>query len=132
MKRCPTCNRTFEENSLKFCRADGAVLAGDSPDEAATIFFPVAPVITGPTRLLPEITTSIVVLPFTNLTTDAANDYLCVGLAEELAYALSRIENLRVAAHTSALSLQDKGLDGREIGRTLNVQAVLQGSIRKA
>jgi TolB-like protein/Tfp pilus assembly protein PilF len=133
MKRCSKCDRVFEEDSLNFCRSDGSLLISHSAsDEADTMFFPVRPISSGPIRVLPEGTSSIVVLPFTNLTTDPANEYLCVGLAEELAHALSRIEHLRVATHTSALTLKEKSVDGREIGRALNVEAVLQGSIRNS
>ena len=54
------------------------------------------------------------------------------GIAEELIHSLARIQGLRVVARTSAFALKDKGLDVREIGRMLNVEAVLEGSIRAA
>jgi len=47
-------------------------------------------------------------------------------------HALSRIENLRVAAPTSAFSFKDKSTNVSDVGRTLNVDAVLEGSIRKS
>ena len=132
MRRCPKCKRVFDENSLKFCRADGALLAGDSLNEDATIFFPSGAVSPVSPKTLPEATSSVAVVPFANLTPDPANEYLCVGLAEELVQALSRIENLRVAAPTSAFSFKGKSADVRDIGRTLNVQVVLEGSIRRS
>ena len=132
MKRCPKCGRLFEEHSLRFCRADGTLLVSGSLSEAATIYFPVGPISTGPPRVLPEPTSSIAVLPFANLTNDPANEYVCVGLAEELVHALSRIEHLKVTAVTSATSFKTKDLDVRDVGRTLNVQAVLLGCIRKS
>ena len=101
-----------------------------SLNEAATILFPLGPISANPPRLLPQPTSSIAVLPFTNLTADPGNDYFCVGLAEELVHALSRIENVRVAAPTSAFSFKGKAEDVRGVGKALNVQAVLEGSIR--
>ena len=130
MKRCPKCDRSFGEHSLRFCRSDGTLLVSGS--EATTLLVPVGPTPHSLPRLLPESTSSIAVLPFTNLTSDPANDYLCVGLAEELVHALSRIENLRVAAPTSAFSFKGKTVDVSSVGKTLNVDAVLEGSIRRS
>lgn len=131
MKRCPKCGRFFEDKSLKFCRTDGASLINSSVNEATTNFLPVAPVLHSAHGLL-EATSSVAVLPFTSLTGDAADEYFCVGLAEEIVHALSRIENLRVAAPTSAFSFKDKNIDVREIGKVLNVEVVLEGRIRRA
>ena len=75
---------------------------------------------------------SIAVLPFVNMSTDPENEYFCDGIAEELINAFTKIEQLRVAARTSAFSFKGKTGDLREIGRTLNVSTVLEGSVRKA
>ncbi len=75
---------------------------------------------------------SIAVLPFVNMSADAENEYFCDGLAEELINALSKIEALRVAARTSAFSFKGKETHILEIGRKLNVSAVLEGSVRKS
>jgi serine/threonine protein kinase len=75
---------------------------------------------------------SIAVLPFTDLSPQRDQEYFCDGLAEELINSLSHIQALRVAARTSAFSLKGKNLDIREIGKLLNVQAILEGSVRKA
>jgi non-specific serine/threonine protein kinase len=75
---------------------------------------------------------SLAVLPFTNMSADKDNEYFCDGLAEELINSLSHIHELRVAARTSAFSFKGKDLDIREIGKLLNVQAILEGSVRKA
>jgi len=76
--------------------------------------------------------TSIAVLPFVNMSADAENDYFCDGLAEELINALTKIERLRVVSRTSAFSFKGKDADVREIGRQLNVSAVIEGSVRKS
>jgi len=75
---------------------------------------------------------SIAVLPFTNLSADKEQEYFCDGMAEEIINALSQVEDLRVVARTSAFSFRGKEIDIREIGKKLNVQALLEGSVRKA
>ena len=75
---------------------------------------------------------SIAVLPFVNMSGDADNEYFSDGLAEELLNALSGIEELKVAARTSAFAFKERNADVREIGRALNVETVLEGSVRKA
>ncbi|HYM10824.1 MAG TPA: tetratricopeptide repeat protein, partial [Bryobacterales bacterium] len=74
---------------------------------------------------------SIAALPFVNMSADPANEYFSDGLTEELINALARVEGLRVAARTSAFQFKGKNYDIREIGRLLNVGAVLEGSVRK-
>ena len=71
-------------------------------------------------------------LPFVDLSPQRDQEYFCDGLAEELINSLSHIHELRVAARTSAFSFKGKDLDIREIGKLLNVQAILEGSVRKA
>ena len=75
---------------------------------------------------------SIAVLPFTNLSADKEQDYFCDGMAEEVINALSQVEDLRVVARTSAFSFRGREIDVREIGQKLNVQTLLEGSVRKA
>jgi serine/threonine-protein kinase len=75
---------------------------------------------------------SIAVLPFANISADDENEYFCDGLAEELLNALAKIDELKVAARTSAFSFKGKNTEAREIGRTLNVNTVLEGSVRKS
>src|SRR5688500_4879872 len=75
---------------------------------------------------------SIAVLPFSNLSGDSAQDYFCDGMAEELIGALSRVKGLSVAARTSAFQFKGQPTDVRAIGERLDVQTVLEGSVRKA
>ena len=124
MKRCPKCHQVFREEALKFCRADGTPLVTASLSEAATIQFPTQ------RELLPETTPSLAVLPFSNLTADPANEYVCDGLAEGFVHVLSRIENLKVAGRTSSFSFKEKEVDVRQIGNALHVDTVLEGSVR--
>ncbi|MEP6900444.1 MAG: protein kinase [Actinomycetota bacterium] len=75
---------------------------------------------------------SIAVLPFANMSADAENEYFCDGLAEELLNALAKIKNLKVAARTSAFSFKNRNVEVGEIGKTLNVKTILEGSVRKS
>src|ERR1700722_7847176 len=81
---------------------------------------------------LTAMTPSIAVLPFLNLSGDPGNEYFCDGLAEELLSALTKIKPLFVVARASAFSFKGKDLDAREIGRRLNVDTILEGSVKQA
>lgn len=75
---------------------------------------------------------SIAVLPFANLSPDPENEYFSDGLTEELINSLTKIEGLRVASRTSAFAWKGKQENIRKIGQQLNVETVLEGSVRKA
>jgi serine/threonine-protein kinase len=75
---------------------------------------------------------SIAVLRFADMSPDRSQVYFAEGMAEEIIHALARVEGLRVVARTSSFAVADKGLEAREIGRVLNVGAVLEGSVRVA
>jgi TolB-like protein/tetratricopeptide (TPR) repeat protein len=75
---------------------------------------------------------SIAVLPFVNLSGDKEQEYFSDGLTEELLNSLSEINELQVAARTSAFSFKDKDTDIGTIARKLNVGAVLEGSVRRS
>jgi TolB-like protein/Flp pilus assembly protein TadD len=134
MKRCPACNRLETNDVLGFCRADGTRLVNDSSasDTSPSSIFPVAPGNTETRTQLFQLKPSIAVLPFANLSNDAENEYFCDGLAEELLNALAKIEDLKVAARTSAFSFKGKNVNVDEIGRALHVNTVLEGSVRRA
>lgn len=72
---------------------------------------------------------SVAVLPFVNMSADATNTYFSDGLSEQIILALSRIDGLRVAARTSSFALRNRDLDVRAIADTLDVDAVLEGSV---
>ena len=81
---------------------------------------------------IPSDKPSVAVLPFVDLSPQEDQAYFCDGLADELINRLARIESLRVPARTSSFSFREKELDIQEIGRKLNVENVLEGSIRRA
>jgi TolB-like protein/tetratricopeptide (TPR) repeat protein len=75
---------------------------------------------------------SIAVLPFTDMSGDPENRYFGDGLADELINALANVQDLKVAGRTSSFALRDQNLDLRSIGDTLDVEAVLEGSVRRS
>lgn len=75
---------------------------------------------------------SIAVLPFANLSPDPENEYFSDGLTEELINVLAKIEGLRVTSRTSVFAWKSKNEPIRRIGEQLNVNTVLEGSVRKA
>jgi TolB-like protein/tetratricopeptide (TPR) repeat protein len=75
---------------------------------------------------------TIAVLPFVNMSGDEENEYFSDGLSEELLNVLAKNPGLQVAARTSSFSLKDEKLEIGEIGRRLNVDHVLEGSVRKS
>ena len=74
---------------------------------------------------------SIAVLPFADLSPNRDHDYLSDGIAEEILTALSKIDNLRVAARRSSFWFKDQRADLREVANKLNVAHVLEGSVRR-
>ena len=80
----------------------------------------------------PQSKNSIAVLPFVDMSPQKDQDPLCDGMAETLINMLNNVENLHVIPRTSAFSFKGKELDVREIGRKLNVDSVLEGSMQKS
>jgi TolB-like protein/predicted Zn-dependent protease len=79
-----------------------------------------------------ETASSIVVLPFANLSGNPEDEYFSEGLAEEITCALAQIDGLRVIARTSAFAFKGRNEDIREIARMLSVRNVLEGSVRRS
>jgi TolB-like protein len=88
-----------------------------------------APVATAPAN---AVISSIAVLPFADMSPSHDQEYLCEGLAEELINALTQVDGLRVAARTASFQFRGKGEDIRVVGAQLNVEALLEGSVRKS
>jgi serine/threonine-protein kinase len=73
---------------------------------------------------------SVAVLPFLNLSSDAENEYFADGITEDVIAHLSKIRTLRVISRTSVMPFKQRQLSMREIGTTLGVTTLLDGSIR--
>ena len=89
-----------------------------------------APVATAPTPAEPA-HLSLVVLPFTNLSGDASQDYFADGVTENLTTDLSRIRDSFVIARNTAFTFKGKSIDAKEIGKELGVRYVLEGSVQR-
>jgi TolB-like protein/class 3 adenylate cyclase/Flp pilus assembly protein TadD len=74
---------------------------------------------------------SIAVLPFENMSADPDNEYFSDGITEELLNALARVPDLRVISRTSVFNLKGKDISIAEVGEQLNVENVVEGSVRK-
>ncbi len=79
-----------------------------------------------------EMIASVAILPFTDLSPGHDQDWFCDGLAEEIIDTLCCVRGLRVASRTASFRVRDGSVDPREIGRQLGVDAILEGSVRKA
>lgn len=74
---------------------------------------------------------SIAVLPFVNMSNDADNEYFSDGITEEIINALTRVKQLKVTSRTSSFAFKGRNDDIRKIGGELNVDTILEGSVRK-
>ena len=75
---------------------------------------------------------SVAVMAFENMSDDPSVEYFGNGLAEEILNLLAKLNELRVAARTSSFYYKGKDVDLREVGQSLGVQHVLEGSVRRA
>jgi adenylate cyclase len=74
----------------------------------------------------------LAVLPFVNMSADPENEYFSDGITEELLNTLTRVDGLQVTSRTSAFAFKGKNNDIRDIAIQLNVDKVLEGSVRKS
>lgn len=127
---------------------EAALIAGDRPRSRSSLWFGLAaialvmilvgtmnPFDDAPAQIdaatpLPVVN-SIAVMPFVDLTPETDYTYFSDGITEEILNRLTRIEGLRVAARTSSFSFKNKESDIVEIGRSLGVTSILEGSVRK-
>ena len=75
---------------------------------------------------------SIAVLPFANMSSDSEQEFFSDGISEEIINMLAQVPGLKVAGRTSSFSFKGKNMDIREIGEKLNVNHILEGSVRKS
>ncbi|MEP6596057.1 MAG: adenylate/guanylate cyclase domain-containing protein [Ginsengibacter sp.] len=74
----------------------------------------------------------LAVLPFVNMSADAENEYFSDGITEELLNALTKVDGLQVTSRTSVFAFKGKKDDVRDIAIKLNVDKILEGSVRKS
>src|SRR5262245_9897444 len=75
---------------------------------------------------------SIAVLPFHNMSGDPEQEYFADGMVEEIITALSRFKSLFVIARNLSFTFKGRAVDIKQVGRSLGVRYVLEGSVRKA
>lgn len=75
---------------------------------------------------------SIAVLPFVNMSSDKDQEYFSDGISEELLNLLAKIPEFQVAGRTSSFTFKGQNLDLKEIGHSLGVENILEGSVRKS
>lgn len=74
----------------------------------------------------------LAVLPFVNMSADPENEYFSDGITEEILNTLTKVEGLQITSRTSVFAFKGKQTDIRDIALQLNVDKVLEGSVRKA
>ncbi len=75
---------------------------------------------------------SIAVLPFANMSGDAEQEYFADGISEDIITALSKLPPLFVIARNSSFTFKGKNVHVAEVGKSLGVRYILEGSVRKA
>ena len=74
----------------------------------------------------------LAVLPFVNMSADPENEYFSDGITEELLNSLTKVDGLQVTSRTSVFAFKGKNDDIRDIAIQLNVDKILEGSVRKS
>ena len=74
---------------------------------------------------------SIAVLPFVDMSQAKDQEYFCDGISEEILDALAKVDGLRVVARTSSFSFKGKSADVGDVASKLNVENILEGSLRR-
>jgi adenylate cyclase len=110
----------------------------------AVVSWRIWPVILGPPSMTTEPTIpslskpfiaprlSIIVLPFTNISNDPAEQYFADGITEDLTTDLSRIADMLVISRNTAFTYRDKPINAKQIGRELGVRYLLEGSVQRS
>src|SRR5271166_1465463 len=75
---------------------------------------------------------SIAVLPFANMSGDAEQEYFADGISEDIITALSKLPQLFVIARNSSFTFKGRNVHIGEVGKSLGVRYVLEGSVRKS
>jgi len=116
-----------EQRLIRTIARKGLRFVGEVREESSTIESaaarPLVPAPAGP---------AIAVLPFTNMSGDAEQDYFADGMVEDIITALSRCSGIIVIARNSSFTYKGRAVDVREVGRELGVAYVLEGSVRRA
>lgn len=102
------------------------------PLAAALVWRARHPTPADPSSSTSTVISTLAVLPFTNTNGDAKDEYFSDGMTDELAHALSRLPGIRVAGRSSSYAFKGKTVGPKEVGRTLDVAGVIEGSVRRS
>src|SRR5437867_5442708 len=75
---------------------------------------------------------SIAVLPFVNFSSERENEYIGDGISEEVINGLAQLSGLKVVSRTSSFAFKGTRADAREVGKSLAVDALVEGSVQRA
>ncbi len=161
MKRCPSCQRTYVDETLNFCRDDGMSLVWEqsppyaSPSESSgaiarntgslpTRVFGAVQAASGQMGLASSATLplpprkptrraidSLAVLPLVNDSADPDMEYFSDGVTENIINSLAQLPKLRVVPRSTVFRYKGSNIDPQEIGQLLGVRAVLAGRVRQ-
>ena len=115
----PTSSSTLRRRNLAVLGITGVIIS------AAAGFFLLSP------AAAHKVDKSIAVLPFENLSDEKENAFFADGVQDDILTNLSKIGDLKVISRTSVMSYRGKTPNIREIGKTLGVTAILEGSVRR-
>jgi TolB-like protein len=101
-------------------------------DESFEVFKLKLSVATSSSSEAPDLSKSIAVLPFDNMSTEPDNEFFSDGLTEDILTKLSKVRDLKVISRTSVMQYKDTKKNLREIGNELGVGVVVEGSVRRA
>jgi adenylate cyclase len=106
--------------------------SSNAPPSSAASAVPIIPEKSNAAPLQPTVPEkSIAVLPFLDLSQAKDQEYFCDGISEEILDALAKVEGLRVVARTSSFSFKGRSVDVSDVRKKLNVENVLEGSLRR-
>ena len=119
--------RCLEKEPSQRYRSSGEVRAAleTGPAVAASRSGATRPVIATPEK-------SIAVLYFENMSSDSEGDYFCAGIADDIITDLSKVQGLKVVPRSDVVPFRKKEVNTREVGQALQVNYILEGSVRKA
>ena len=112
--------------------ADGRGARGTAVGPGAAAWLAPEPADAAAVSLPAPMNPSVAILPFADMSAARDQEYFCDGIAEEIINALTCVRGLQVASRTSSFQFKGRAADVREIGRSLGVTAVLEGSVRRS
>ncbi|HVH70402.1 MAG TPA: hypothetical protein VNB49_04740, partial [Candidatus Dormibacteraeota bacterium] len=139
MKRCPTCQQTYTDESLNFCRQDGAALVPLDSESPTAVLGSGSVAAAGTGKLTgrgrgsakSRAINSLAVLPFENVSNDPNTEYLSDGVTESIINNLSQLLKLKVMARSTVFRFKGQQIDPGRVGGELGVRSVVTGRVQQ-